>query len=171
MNLLYLHLAPSCSFVSFTSSPWSCHWKRIATPDKPAVGLQLLVSFEKRKFVYFFKPDYQGKYQGKSVSVKLKDSLIDFKQKINGTRFFNNVYSQVYHCEIFQCLRTQVSYFFQDANPNKKTEVFGATFCATGTPGVCYFHFGREKFLRISSKIYIMEFSQEKSLEDFLRIL
>ena len=40
---------------------------------------------------------------------------------------------------------------------------------------VCYFHFGREKIWGISIKncriIYIMEFSQEKSLEDFLRIL
>lgn len=86
------------------------------------------MSFEKRKFVYFFKPDYQGKYQGKSVSVKLKDSLIDFKQKINGTRFlimFTLKFTTVRFFNVSE-LRSRISSRTQI--PTKKPRFLGRPF-------------------------------------------
>ena len=129
--------------------------------------------FEKKGSLYIFSS------QITKVNTKVNLFLLNLRipllilTKINGTPFlfmFTLKFTTVRFFNVSE-LRSRISSRTQIST--KKNEVLGATFCAaaTGTPGVVTSILVGNKSLGMSIKIYIMEFSQEKSLEDIVRIL
>ena len=163
MNYLKsIFLEAVSSFVSFTSSPWSCHWKRIVLRkiNPRLCGLDFNFWRALTKEVRIFSHQVT-----RATLFLLRIHWNCLWQTSLDVIFF--VYSQVYHSEMF----THVSglSFFRLRYTNLPKRRCGANLCASATAAVFPSTLIGKKILRISIKICrITSWNHEETcLEDY----